>query len=82
MERLESLTEAVKGREPTLDEALELLLCLATAPYGVEPQMARTVLAQGAASGTEPAKTLPVYSANILAACYADAVRILGRCKG
>ena len=82
MERLATLTEMVKTREPTLEEALELLMCLATAPYGVEPETARNVLAKGANSNSQPAAQLPVYSANILTACYADAVRILGRFKG
>ena len=82
MERLKNLAEEGTRREPSLDEAIELLLYMATGPYGVTPDTARAVLQY---SVDQTLKSLSPAAASVLEACRADARRVAmigppGRC--
>ena len=77
MERLLSLAKDVEGREPSIEEAIELLVCIATAHYGVNPETVRHLLKNSPVQASNPPVDLPLASALALARCRADAVRIL-----
>ena len=73
MERLNKLVEEVKRREPSVDEAIELLFYMAAGSYGVTPETARAVLQY---SVGQTLKSLSPGAASVLAACRADATRV------
>ena len=55
MDQLSKLADAIKKREPTPQEAVEMLLYLAANRYDVPPETAHTALVEQTKSKTEDA---------------------------